>query len=101
MARTRMTHGLLGDMHDWLDPELVAPVAAWLAHERCSVTGEVFTVGGGRVGRFFVGVTPGFFKADLTVEDVDDHLAEIRGETGYVVPDDSMGELPLLLKHFG
>ncbi|HEX2563655.1 MAG TPA: hypothetical protein VHK25_07050 [Acidimicrobiales bacterium] len=31
MARTRMTDGLLGDMHDWLDPELVAPVAAWLA----------------------------------------------------------------------
>jgi NAD(P)-dependent dehydrogenase (short-subunit alcohol dehydrogenase family) len=101
MARTRMTEGLLGEMNDRLDPELVSPVVAWLAHERCSVTGEVFTVGGGRVGRFFVGVTPGFFKADLTVEDVDDHLAEIRDETGYVVPDDSMGELPLLLKHFG
>jgi NAD(P)-dependent dehydrogenase (short-subunit alcohol dehydrogenase family) len=100
MARTRMTDGLLGDMHDWLDPELVAPVAAWLAHERCSVTGEVFTVGGGRVGRVFVGVTPGFFKPDLTIEDVDAHLDEIRDEAGYVVPADSMGELPLLAKHF-
>jgi NAD(P)-dependent dehydrogenase (short-subunit alcohol dehydrogenase family) len=45
MARTRMTDGLLGDMHDRLDPELVSPVAAWLAHERCSVTGDVFTDG--------------------------------------------------------
>ena len=100
MARTRMTDGLLGDMHDWLDPELVAPVACWLAHERCSVTGELFTVGGGRVGRVFVGVTPGFFKADLTIEDVDAHLDEIRDEAGYLVPADSMGELPLLAKHF-
>jgi NAD(P)-dependent dehydrogenase (short-subunit alcohol dehydrogenase family) len=101
MARTRMTEGLLGDMHDRLDPELVSPVVAWLAHERCAVTGEVFTVGGGRVGRMFVGVTPGFHKPDLTVEDVDAHLAEIRDETGYVVPADSLGELPLLVQHFG
>jgi NAD(P)-dependent dehydrogenase (short-subunit alcohol dehydrogenase family) len=100
MARTRMTDGLLGDMNDWLDPELVAPVAAWLAHERCSVTGEVFTVGGGRVGRVFVAVTPGYFKPDLTIEDVDAHLDEIRDEAGYLVPPDSMGELPLLAKHF-
>jgi NAD(P)-dependent dehydrogenase (short-subunit alcohol dehydrogenase family) len=100
MARTRMTDGLLGDMHDRLDPELVSPVAAWLAHERCSVTGEVFTVGGGRVGRMFVGVTPGYFKPDLTIEDVDAHLDEIRDEAGYVVPADSLGELPLLVTHF-
>jgi NAD(P)-dependent dehydrogenase (short-subunit alcohol dehydrogenase family) len=100
MARTRMTDGLLGDMHDRLDPELVSPVAAWLAHERCSVTGEVFTVGGGRVGRMFVGVTPGYFKPDLTIEDVDAHLDEIRDEAGYVVPADSLGELPLLATHF-
>jgi NAD(P)-dependent dehydrogenase (short-subunit alcohol dehydrogenase family) len=100
MARTRMTGGLLGDMHDRLDPELVSPVAAWLAHERCSVTGEVFTVGGGRVGRMFVGVTPGYFDPGLTIEDVDAHLDEIRDEAGYVVPADSMGELPLLVKHF-
>ena len=101
MARTRMTEGLLADMNDRLDPELVSPVVAWLAHERCSVTGEVLTVGGGRVGRMFIGVTPGFFKADLTVEDVDAHIDEIRDEAGHVVPADSMGELPLLLKHFG
>jgi NAD(P)-dependent dehydrogenase (short-subunit alcohol dehydrogenase family) len=100
MARTRMTDGLLGEMHDRLDPELVSPVAAWLAHERCSVTGEVFTVGGGRVGRMFVGVTPGYFKPDLTIEDVDAHLDEIRDEAGYVVPADSLGELPLLVTHF-
>ncbi|HEX2563654.1 MAG TPA: hypothetical protein VHK25_07045 [Acidimicrobiales bacterium] len=47
-----------------------------------------------------MGVTPGFFKPGLTIEDVDAHLDEIRDEAGYLVPADSMGELPLLAKHF-
>jgi hypothetical protein len=48
----------------------------------------------------FVGVTPGYFKPDLTIEDVGAHLDEIRDEAGYVVPADSLGELPLLATHF-
>jgi NAD(P)-dependent dehydrogenase (short-subunit alcohol dehydrogenase family) len=99
MARTRMTEDLLGDMAEHLDPALVSPVVGWLAHEECSVTGEVFTVAAGRVGRFFVGVTPGFHSPDLTVEDVRDHLDEIRDESGYLVPTDGTGEMPLVLAH--
>ncbi|MEV4009038.1 SDR family oxidoreductase [Nonomuraea angiospora] len=30
-----------------LDPALVAPVAAFLAHEDCPITGEIYTAGGG------------------------------------------------------
>src|SRR5215470_10206548 len=47
VARTRMTEDLLGPMVDKLDPGLVSPVAAWLAHEDCPVTGEVYSVAGG------------------------------------------------------
>ncbi len=43
MARTRMTAELLGPVADWLDPALVAPVAAWLVHEDCPVTGEIYS----------------------------------------------------------
>jgi NAD(P)-dependent dehydrogenase (short-subunit alcohol dehydrogenase family) len=101
MARTRITQELLGDLDQAnMDPALVSPVVAWLAHEDCPVTGEIYTVAAGRVGRFFVGVTPGFFKPDLTVEDVRDHLDEIRDETGYLVPFDGTGEMPLVLEHF-
>ncbi len=86
LARTRMTEDLMGDAVEKLRPELVSPVVAWLASQDCSVTGEVFTVAAGRVARFFVGMTKGYFNPDLTVEDVAEHLGEIRDETGYSVP---------------
>lgn len=98
IARTRMTEELLGPAAEKLDPELVSPVVAWLASEDCSVTGEVFTVAAGRVGRFFIGMTQGYFNPDLTVEDVRDHLDQIRDETGYLVPTSSSDETAFLFK---
>jgi NAD(P)-dependent dehydrogenase (short-subunit alcohol dehydrogenase family) len=86
LARTRMTEDLMGEAVEKLRPELVSPVVAWLASQECSVSGEVFTVAAGRVARFFVGMTAGYFNPNLSVEDVRDHLAEIRDETGYSVP---------------
>jgi hypothetical protein len=71
---------------------------AWLAHEDVPVTGEVFTVGGGRVARFFVGMTPGYYNPKLTLEDVRDHFDEIRDESGYTVPSGPSDELGLLLE---
>ena len=35
-------------------PELVAPMAAFLAHEDCPVTGEIYTAGAGRFARIFI-----------------------------------------------
>ena len=55
VARTRMTEELLGPMAERLDPALVSPVVAWLAHEDCPVSGHTYSVGGGRVARVFVG----------------------------------------------
>lgn len=79
-----------------LDPALVAPVAAFLTHRECPVSGEIYTVGTGQVSRFFIGRTKGFYSPELSVEDVQDHLAEIRDEAGYTVPSgpaDEMAEL--------
>jgi hypothetical protein len=73
-------------------------VVAWLASDECSVTGEVFTVAAGRVARFFVGMTAGYFNRNLTVEDVRDHIEEIRDESGYMVPPTSNDETMFLLK---
>jgi NAD(P)-dependent dehydrogenase (short-subunit alcohol dehydrogenase family) len=86
IARTRMTEELLGPIAPKLDPRLVAPVAAWLVHEDCPVTGEIYSVGGGRVARFFVGLTEGYVNPELTPEDVRDHFDMIRDEAGYTVP---------------
>ena len=46
VARTRMTEDLLGPLNEQLDPALVSPIAAWLAHEDCPVTGEIYSGGG-------------------------------------------------------
>jgi NAD(P)-dependent dehydrogenase (short-subunit alcohol dehydrogenase family) len=85
IARTRMTEDLLGPLAAKLDPRLVAPMAAWLVHEDCPVTGEVYSAGGGRVARFFVGLTQGWLDPDLDPEGVRDHFDQIRDETGYRV----------------
>lgn len=79
-----------------LDPALVAPVAAYLTHRDCPVSGEIYTVGAGHVSRFFIGRTRGFYRPGLSIEDVRDHLDEIRDEAGYTVPGgtaDEMSEL--------
>lgn len=101
IARTRMTEDLLGAGAARFEPELVAPVVAWLAHEDCPVTGEVYTVGAGRVARFFIGMTEGFFSSTLSVEDVRDHFDQIRDETGYTVPASPADEFAAYAKVFG
>ena len=98
VARTRMTEEILGPVADKLDPALVSPVVAYLCSESCAVTGEIFSVAGGTVSRMFIGVTQGWFKHPgneglLTPEDVEEHLAAIRDETGYVVPASNQEEL--------
>jgi len=100
IAVTRMTEELLGAFgitSDQFGPELVSPAVAYLASEECDLTGEVWSVGGGSVSRFFVGLTDGYFKhpqseGQLTIEDVADHLAQIRSEEGYLVPSSNQDE---------
>jgi NAD(P)-dependent dehydrogenase (short-subunit alcohol dehydrogenase family) len=60
-----------------LDTALVAPVVAWLAHEQCTLNGQVLSAVGGRVARFAMRVTDGFDRDQLTIEDVRDHEAEL------------------------
>ena len=98
VAKTRMTEELLGAMGDKIEPALVSPIVAYLAHEECPVTGEVYSAAGGRIARFFIGLTPGYYNPALTVEDVRDHFEQIRDEAGYVVPRSNSDELSLLLK---
>jgi hypothetical protein len=99
MARTRMTESLLGRLADSLDPGLVSPVVAFLAHEECPATGEVFSCGGGRVARVFVGVTPGCFDPTLSPESVRDRWDAIQDEGGYTVPRSAPDEVALLKAH--
>jgi len=66
--------------------DTVVPVAAWLVHEDCRITGESYRAAGGRVGRIFIGETLGYVNAALSAEDVRDNIDLVRAEPGYVVP---------------
>jgi hypothetical protein len=93
-----MTEEILGAAADSLAPEFVTPVVTYLAHESCEVTGEVYSVGGGRVAKVFIGVTPGYVNKQLKPEDVAEHLGQIRAEEGYAVPANLNEEMMLALK---
>ena len=93
VALTRMTEEMFGAAGEALDPALVSPLVAYLASEACEVSGEIYSAAGGIISRFFIGLTPGYYNPEVTAEDIAAHWSEIRDESGYIVPDDSSGEI--------
>ncbi len=77
-AVTRMAEGIDTSAYPPMGAELVAPVVGWLAHESCSVTGEMFIALAGRVARAVIAESPGVYRPSWTVEDVGEHLDAIR-----------------------
>ena len=103
IARTRMTEDLLGELIDALDPACVTPLVTYLASEECDHTAQIWSAGGGRYARMFVGLTQGWYAGKSAVpspEEVRDHVGEIRDEKGYVVPDSIAEEMKILLECF-
>ncbi|MEN9506620.1 MAG: hypothetical protein RI958_2546 [Actinomycetota bacterium] len=100
LALTRMTETIMGALGDKLDPALVSPIVTYLAHEDCPVSGQVFSVGGGRVAHVFIGETQGYYKADLSPEDLRDNWATVTDQAGYAVPNNLAEETALFLPFF-
>ena len=101
IAKTRMTEEILGEMAEKFDPESVAPAVVYLASDENQRTGELWSVGGGSVSRVFTALTEGYFKhpdrdGPLTVEDVAEHVEDVRIEDGYIVPFSSRDEFAKL-----
>jgi NAD(P)-dependent dehydrogenase (short-subunit alcohol dehydrogenase family) len=97
-ARSRLTDDLLGAMAGAFSPDLVTPLALYLVSRESTVTHEVFSAGVGRYARIFIGLTPGWVGGDGAVpslEDIRDHMAQIRSEDGYCIPDSIADELRL------
>jgi NAD(P)-dependent dehydrogenase (short-subunit alcohol dehydrogenase family) len=86
-AVTRMADGLDTSQYPPLDPELVAPMVAWLAHESCTQSGEHMIAGGGRMGRGWMTESKGAFQKDWTPEDVAAQIDTIRNsDEGWTFP---------------
>jgi len=99
MALTRLSQDVMGPLAEFVDVGQVAPIVAYLCSEQCEPTHEVFSVGGGRFARAFVGVNSGWFAGRGNVptpEQIREHLGEIRDTTEFVVPGSAQDEIMLL-----
>jgi len=79
IAATRMTQEILGgDLAALVSPDRVSPLVAYLAHQECSVSGNVYSVAGGRIARIFVAETDGVLLTDNTAEGIREQLSDIN-----------------------
>jgi len=102
-ARTRMTEDILGPFNELVDPNQVTPMVVFLCSEANDYTHQIFTAGGGRYGRVFIGTNGGWFAGKgtvPTVEDLANHLDEIRDISEYIIPSNINDELMLLGQMF-
>jgi len=101
-AVTRMAEGLDTSQYPPMEPELVAPMVGWLAHEACSVTGELYAAIAGRMARMYIAETPGVYQPAWTVEQVGEQIDAIR-ETGepWVFPVVPTGQIDHIRRSFG
>ncbi|WP_194166387.1 SDR family NAD(P)-dependent oxidoreductase [Mycolicibacterium sp. P9-22] len=84
-AVTRMAEGLDTSAYPPMGSDLVAPAVGWLAHESCSVSGELFVAIAGRVARAFVAETPGVYRPSWSIEDIAANIDAIRDDTAPLV----------------
>ncbi len=77
-AVTRMAEGLDVSAYPPMEPELVAPVVGFLAHESCGVSGEMLIAIAGRVARAVVAESPGVQRLSWTIENVAEQLYAVR-----------------------
>jgi NAD(P)-dependent dehydrogenase (short-subunit alcohol dehydrogenase family) len=76
-AVTRMAEGLDTSLYPPMGPELVAPTVGWLAHEACTVSGEMLVSVAGRIARAYIAESPGAWQPAWTIEEVATRAAEI------------------------
>ncbi|SEF82483.1 NAD(P)-dependent dehydrogenase, short-chain alcohol dehydrogenase family [Thermomonospora echinospora] len=100
VAWTRMTEDLLpAESAEVLSVDKVTPLVAYLVHEDNPSSGEVYTVGGGRIARIIVAEGPGWTKKDgLTVEDVAANWEQINAEEPFIVPRNPMEQMAPLMQ---
>ncbi|MBS1106610.1 MAG: hypothetical protein H6Q91_2112, partial [Deltaproteobacteria bacterium] len=64
---------------------------------------NIFSVGGGRFARMFVGLTPGWFAGKggkPSPELIRDHMGEIRDPASYIIPDSIADEMRAMMEMF-
>ena len=101
-AVTRMSEGVDTSKFPRMEPGMVAPTVGWLAHESCSVSGEMYIAAAGRVARAYAAESRGVYDADWSIERVAEQIDKIRDDSEQVVfPVVPTGHLDHLFYSFG
>jgi len=77
-AVTRMSQGIDTSRFPPMEPEMVAPMVAYLCHEQCAVSGEMYVAMGGRLARAWVAENAGVFRPQWSLEEVAGQIGAIR-----------------------
>ncbi len=103
IARTRLTEDLMGALADNLHPEQVTSLVTYLCSEANEETHQIYSVGGGKYSRIFIGMASGWFAGVgeiPTAEDIAANLGQINSEEGYIIPDSIAAEMQTLMAAF-
>ncbi len=103
-AKTRMTEDLLGPFAEMFDPDQVTPMVVYLCSEANEFTHQVFSVGGGRYARIFIGTNNGWFAGQgkvPSVEELADNMETVRDITEFEIPMNNNDELMMLAQLAG
>lgn len=102
IAKTRLTEDLLGPMADRVEPDRVTPLVVYLCSEACEETHAIYSVGGGRYARIFIGLAPGWTKKDGTAsaEEIQANFAQIHEPGDYIIPSSIADEMKAMMKAF-
>jgi len=101
-AYTRMTAQLPMEdfrnlLETWFPPEQVSPFVAYLCHEACTISGETFSVGGGRAARVVLGECVGVIGT--SPDDYVGRDAELLSLDGWELPADMTDEVRVSVDH--
>jgi len=77
-AITRMAGDWDTSSYPPMTSEQVAPMVAWLSHESCSVSGEMYAAIGGRLAQAYVSETRGVYDSAWTIDAVAAQIGAIR-----------------------
>ena len=83
----------------------MTPLTVFLASEANPNTHDIYSVGGGRFARIFIGACQGWMADQgagtvVSAEDVQSNLDQIRSEEGYIVPTSIAEEMGLIASSF-
>lgn len=100
-AVTRLAEGIDTSAYPPMEPELTAPAVGWLAHESCTITGEMLASIAGRVARMYLAETPGVYRPSWTIEQVGEQIDAIRDANDpWLLPVVPSGHVDHIMKSF-